>query len=95
MTIAALLPSMVLLSALMGAPVASGDAVLAAIGFATAVATRTVVARAFHDPLWPAPTHPLMAAAWTGIIGRSLYWKLVRREIRWRGRRYGAEAARF
>jgi chlorobactene glucosyltransferase len=94
-TIPALLPSLVLLSALMGAPVASTDAVLATIAFATAVAARTVVALAFHGPIWPAPTHPLMAAVWTGIIGRSLYWKLVRREVRWRGRRYDAEVARF
>jgi hypothetical protein len=36
-----------------------------------------------------------MAAVWAGIIGRSLYWKLVRKEIRWRGRRYDAAKAGF
>ena len=33
-----------------------------------------------------------MAAVWVGIIVRSLCWRFLRREVRWRGRRYDAHA---
>jgi hypothetical protein len=36
-----------------------------------------------------------MTAVWGGLIARSLYWRFVRRELRWRGRRYDAQRAGF
>ena len=46
---------------------------LAAAGFALVVAARIAAAAASRDPLWPAVTHPIMAAVWAGIICRSLF----------------------
>ncbi|HVE66530.1 MAG TPA: hypothetical protein VNC59_08110, partial [Thermoanaerobaculia bacterium] len=63
---------------------------LAAAVFLGSVLVRGALAAALREPLWPAVTHPLMAALWAGIIGRSLYWKYVRKQIVWRERRYDA-----
>lgn len=91
----AVLPTAVLLAAVLGAPVSSADVGLSALGFAMAIVARGAMALALREPLWAAVTNPLMVAVWTGIIGRSLYWKLVRKEVRWRGRRYDAARASF
>jgi chlorobactene glucosyltransferase len=91
----ALLPTAVLLAALFGAPIAPSDVRLAAIGFAMAIAARAPVAVALGHPFWTALTNPIMVTVWTGIIARSLYWRLVRKEVRWRGRRYDAGGATF
>jgi hypothetical protein len=36
-----------------------------------------------------------MAAVWSGILGRSLFHRFVRRRLKWRGRNFEARAARF
>jgi hypothetical protein len=99
MTLFSLIPSLVpplaLVAAGAGAPIERGDVALAAAAAAVAILARAVVALALGDPVWPSPTNPLMMAVWAGIIGRSLYWKLVRKEVLWRGRRYDAQRARF
>ncbi|MGE5276015.1 MAG: glycosyltransferase [Acidobacteriota bacterium] len=92
---AAILPPAALLAALLGAKIPTADLVLAAEGYAIAVASRLALAAAVGDPLWPAPTHPIMAAVWSGILARSLYQRFVRRRLTWRGREFEARSARF
>ncbi|HZI65229.1 MAG TPA: glycosyltransferase [Thermoanaerobaculia bacterium] len=86
----AIAPVLVLAAALAGAAVPEPDVRLAVAVFLGSVFLRGALAAALREPLWPAATHPLMAALWAGIIGRSLYWKHVRKQIVWRGRRYEA-----
>ena len=86
----AIAPVAVLAAAAAGAPVARANVGLALAVYLSSVLLRAVLAAALGEPLWPAATHPLMAAVWAGIIGRSLYWKLVRKQIVWRGRRFDA-----
>lgn len=86
----AIAPALVLAAAVAGAAVPESDVALAAAVFLGSVLLRGALAAALREPLWPAATHPLMAAVWTGIIGRSLYWKYVRKQIVWRERRYEA-----
>lgn len=88
-------PPLALAAALLGAPVAPRDALLAAAAFALVVAARLVAAAALRDKLWPAITHPIMAAVWGFIICRSLYQRIVRRRLTWRGREFDARIARF
>jgi chlorobactene glucosyltransferase len=88
-------PFAVLFAALFGASVPSRDLALAALLVAALVLLRGALAAALGDRLWPATTHALMAAVWAGIIGRSFYWKLVRKKIEWRGRRYDAAKIGF
>jgi chlorobactene glucosyltransferase len=91
----AMAPAVVLIAASVGASLPSADVRLAAALFVSSILVRATLARALQGPIWPAATHPLMAAVWTGIIGRSFYWKLVRKEVLWRGRRYDAARAGF
>lgn len=86
----AIAPAVAIVASVFGAPVSDSDVRLALAVYLAGVALRGLLAAALRDPLWPAVTHPLMAAAWAGIIGRSLYWKHVRKEIVWRERRYDA-----
>ena len=86
----AIAPVVVLAAAAAGAAVPAADVRLAAAVFAATVLLRAVMAGTLGDPIWPAATHPLMAAVWAGIIGRSLHWKFVGKKIVWRGRRYDA-----
>lgn len=88
-------PVVALGAAAAGLPVSKFDVRLAAALFVSSTVVRAILARALRGPIWPAPTHALMAAVWTGIIGRSFYWKLVRKEVLWRGRRYDAAGAGF
>ena len=88
-------PPLVLAAALLGAPVPRQDLFIAAGGFALVIAARIAAAAALNDKLWPAVTHPIMAAIWGFIIGRSLYHRIVRRRLVWRGREFDARAARF
>lgn len=88
-------PPAVLIAAILGASVASADVALAAALFVSSIALRAALARALGDPMWPSATHALMATVWAGIIGRSYYWKLVRKRIVWRGRRYEADKIGF
>jgi chlorobactene glucosyltransferase len=88
-------PFAVLFAALFGAPVPSRDLALAAILVTALVLLRAALAAILRDPLWPAVTHPLMAAVWAGIITRSLYHRYIRKRLTWRGREYDARRARF
>jgi len=88
-------PPAVLLFAALGGPVSGQTLALAGVGFGLVLVARLLLASELKDPLWPAFTHPIMAAVWAGIFCRSLYWKLVKREVVWRGRRYDAANARF
>jgi chlorobactene glucosyltransferase len=88
-------PFAVLFAALFGAPVPPRDLALAAFLATALVLLRGVLAAILRDPLWPALTHPLMAAVWAGIITRSLYHRYIRKRLTWRGREYDARRARF
>ena len=89
------LPAVVLLGAAAGACVPAPDVRLAALCFGLLVATRLALALAIGEPLWPAFTHPILAVVWTGIIGHSLYLRVIRRRLTWRGREFDARGARF
>jgi chlorobactene glucosyltransferase len=88
-------PFAVLFAALFGAPVPPRDLALAAFLATALVLLRGALAAILRDPLWPALTHPLMAAVWAGIIARSLYHRYIRKRLTWRGREYDARRARF
>ncbi|HSS45635.1 MAG TPA: glycosyltransferase family 2 protein [Thermoanaerobaculia bacterium] len=90
-----LAPALTLAAALLGAPVPRDDVVLAAAAYGLMVSARLAMALAIGSPLWPAWTHPIMAVVWAGIIGRSLYDRVVRRRLTWRGREFDARAVRF
>jgi chlorobactene glucosyltransferase len=92
---AAIVPPAVLLAAAGGLKAPAGDVGLAAGAFALLLGARVILAAALRDPVWPALAHPFMAAVWTGMIGRSLYYRIVRRTLTWRGREFDARAARF
>lgn len=92
---AALLPPAALAAVLLGAKVPARDLVLAAESITLALAARVALAGALSDPLWPALTHPIMAAVWSGILVRSLYLRFIRRRLTWRGRDFEARSARF
>jgi chlorobactene glucosyltransferase len=91
----AVTPALALAAALLGAPLPGSDLRLAAAAYGLAVLARLLMARSLKDPLWPAWTHPFMLAVWAGIIGRSLYHRMIRRRLTWRGREFDARAARF
>ena len=95
MIVTPIVPAAVLVAAALSLPVPSGDVVLAAAAFAFLLAARLVLAAALKDPLWPSFAHPFMAAVWAGMIGRSLYYRIVKRRLSWRGREFDARAARF
>ena len=88
-------PPLTLAAALLGAPVEPRDVLLAASGFLLVVAARIFAAALLRDKLWPSVTQPIMAAIWGFIICRSLYHRIVRRRLTWRGREFDARAARF
>jgi chlorobactene glucosyltransferase len=91
----ALAPPVFLLVALAGVPLASRDVALAIAGTALPMLARVILAAAVRDPLWPSVTHPIMAAVWAGIASRSLYQRVVRRRLTWRGREFDARDASF
>ena len=88
-------PAVALGAAIGGVGVSRSDILLAAAVFAGSVLLRAVLAAVLSDPLWPAVTHPIMAAVWTGLLGRSLFYRFVRKRLTWRGREYDARRARF
>ena len=92
---AAIIPPAALAAEALGASLASADVALAAAGTVLALLSRVILARAVRDPVWPAFTHPIMAAVWAGILSRSLFHRFVRRRLTWRGREFEARAARF
>jgi chlorobactene glucosyltransferase len=91
----AIAPALVLAAALLGARLPGSDLALAAVAYGLAVLARLLMAQALKERLWPAFTHPFMLAVWAGIIGRSLYHRIVRRRLTWRGREFDARTARF
>jgi len=93
--IAALAPVAALAAWALGAPIPPGDVRLAAAGLLIVALLRALLAALLAYPLWTAWTQPLMTVVWGGIVARSLYWRFVRRELRWRERRYDAQAAKF
>lgn len=92
---ASVAPAATLLAAAAGIPVERGDVVLAGALFSGSIVLRASLAAALRDPLWPAATHPIMAAVWAGLLGRSLFHRFVRKRLAWRGREYDARRARF
>jgi chlorobactene glucosyltransferase len=88
-------PPAFLLAVLAGLRAAPREVALAAAGTALPILARLIVAAAVRDPLWPSITHPIMAAVWAGINCRSLYQRVVRRRLTWRGREFDARGARF
>lgn len=90
-----LAPPAFLLAALAGVRAAPRDLRLAAAGTALPILARLVVAGAVGDPLWPAFTHPIMTAVWAGINCRSLFHRVVRKRLTWRGREFDARETRF
>ncbi|HEX5134739.1 MAG TPA: glycosyltransferase [Thermoanaerobaculia bacterium] len=87
-------PVATLAAAAAGIPILHADVVLAAAVFAGSVLLRASLAATLRDPLWPAATHPIMAAVWAGLLGRSLFDRYVRKRLTWRGREYDARRAR-
>lgn len=93
--LAAMLPAGVLVAAAFGAAFSRLDLALAGVAFGLVLLSRLLLAAALSDPLWPAVTHPIMAAVWSGILARSLFHRFVLRRLTWRGRRFDARGARF
>ena len=88
-------PAGTLAAAAIGIPISRSDALLAAVVFVGSVLLRASLAAVLSEPIWPALTHPIMAAVWTGLLGRSLFQRFVRKRLTWRGREYDARRARF
>jgi len=91
----AIAPVIVLVAAAAGGPVPISDVRLAAALYVSSILVRAVLARTLGGPVWAAATHPIMAAVWAGLIGRSLFHRFVRKRLTWRGREYDARRARF
>jgi len=89
------LPAFVLIARAAGAPIPPPDLVWAGVALGIAILGRLAIALFLGQPLWPCLTHPFMAAVWMAITARSLSWRFLRRELRWRGRTFPASAARF
>jgi chlorobactene glucosyltransferase len=91
----AIAPVIVLAAVAAGAPVPISDVRLAAALYVSSILVRAVLARTLGDPVWAAATHPIMAAVWAGLLGRSLFHRFIRKRLTWRGREYDARRARF
>ena len=89
------LPAVVLIAAAAGAPVPPGDVAWAGLGLGLAILARVGIALFLRYPIWPSFTHPFMAVVWMAIMARSLTWRFLLRELRWRGRTFPAASARF
>jgi len=89
------LPAVVLIARAAGAAVPSRDVGWAGLALGLAILGRAAIALHLGQPVWPCLTHPFMAAIWTAITARSLSWRFLRRELRWRGRTFPASSARF
>jgi chlorobactene glucosyltransferase len=93
--LASVVPVAVLATAAAGLSAPAGTVRMAAVVFGLTVGLRTLLAAHLRWPLWAAWTQPLMAGVWSAIVVRSLYWRFVRGEVRWRGRSYDAGRAQF
>jgi chlorobactene glucosyltransferase len=92
--VVAIAPVIVLIAAAAGWPIPASDVRLAAALFVSTILVRAVLARTLGDPVWAAATHPIMAAVWAGLLGRSLFQRFIRKRLTWRGREYDARRAR-
>ncbi len=69
------------------APRASAaERAVAGLAILLTLAGRAGVARLTRSPLWSGVFHPVMLTVWAWIGARSLYRRVVRREVAWRGR---------
>lgn len=93
--IAAVVPLATLGAAAAGLFLPPAAIALAAAALLLPILLRSRLAALLAHPQWAASTQPLMAAVWGALMARSLYWRFVRREVFWRGRRYDARGARF
>ncbi len=94
-TVVTLLPAVLLAAAACGASLPRGDVTLSAISTALLLLARLTIAARLRDPIWPAFTTPLMTAVWAALLVRSLYQRIVRRTVPWRGREFDARKAGF
>jgi hypothetical protein len=94
-TAAGILPSGVLLAAAAGVSVPRAAVLAAAASYAALLLARIVLASGSSDKIWPAFFHPVMVAVWAALLVRSLYQRIVRRSVVWRGRAFDARKAGF
>ncbi len=94
-TVAGILPAAVLIAALAGAPVPPASALYAAVSVGLLLLARVILAVGLSERLWPALFHPVMTAVWAALLFRSLYQRIVRRSVSWRGREFDARKAGF
>ena len=97
-TAVSILPVLVVAAAATGAPASlapAGDVRLAVLSIALLALARGILAAATGGPLWVAATQPLMAAVWAALLVRSIWHRLVRRTVVWRGRAFDARKAGF
>jgi chlorobactene glucosyltransferase len=93
--VASTVPFLVLVVRAAGAAVPGRDVAWAALAFGLTVLGRAGLALLLRHPVWAALTQPLTAAVWAAMMTRSFAWRFLRREVRWRGRRYHASRAGF
>jgi chlorobactene glucosyltransferase len=93
--ILAVVPAAILLAAVVGSGVPVSDVLLAAACLLLVAGTRALLAASIGTPAWPCWTHPILAVVWAGIIGHSLYLRIIQRRLTWRGREFDARSARF
>lgn len=93
--VASTVPVLALLASLAGIPLPGRDVAWAAVAVAAAVLARGGLALLLGYPMWASVTQPLTAAVWATMMARSFAWRFLRREVRWRGRRYHASRAGF
>jgi chlorobactene glucosyltransferase len=89
------LPPAVALAALLGGAVSAGNVTLACASVGLLLAARIALSFATGEPIWPAPTQPLMSLVWGGILFRSAWHRYVLRSVVWRGRSFDATKADF
>jgi len=93
--VASTVPVLALLASLARIPLPGRDVAWAAVAVAAAVLARGGLALLLGYPMWASVTQPLTAVVWATMMARSFVWRFLRREVRWRGRRYHASRAGF
>ena len=86
---------LVLLTAAAGVSVPRAAVLAAAASYVALLLARIVLASRSSDKIWPAFFHPVMVAVWAALLVRSLYQRIVRRSVVWRGRAFDARKAGF
>ncbi|HWZ85722.1 MAG TPA: glycosyltransferase [Thermoanaerobaculia bacterium] len=93
--VASTVPLFVLVARIAGAAVPARDVAWAGVAVGLTVLARAGLALLLRYPMWAALTQPLTAVVWAAMMARSFAWRFLRREVRWRGRRYHASRAGF